>query len=74
MPASVGNMEPACCRPVNCHRRDFMRRTQTLGAAAAPVRRESREQSRPREHEIEDSLEACVEIKFRAPDAIDATC
>ena len=43
-----------------------MRRTQTLGAAAAPVRRESREQSRPREHEIEDSLEAGMHDRERA--------
>ena len=67
-------MEPACCRPVNCHRRDFMRRTQTLRPAPTPVGREAREERRPGEHEVEDGLEACVEIKFWAPDAIDATC
>ena len=51
-----------------------MRRTQTLGPAAAPVRRKAREERRPGEHEVEYGLEACVEIKFWASDAIDATC
>ena len=42
-----------------------MRRTQTLGAAAAPVRRESREQSRPREHEVEYGLQTRVDHRKR---------
>ena len=39
-----------------------MRRMQTLGPAAAPVGRESRKQSRPGEHEVEDGLEARVDL------------
>ena len=43
-----------------------MRRTQTLGAAAAPVRREAREERRPREHDVEDGLEAGMHHGERA--------
>ena len=43
-----------------------MRRTQTLGPAAAPVRRKAREERRPGEHEIEDSLEAGMHDRERA--------
>ena len=43
-----------------------MRRTQTLGPAAAPVGRKAREERRPGEHEIEDSLEAGMHDRERA--------
>jgi len=38
----------------------------TLRPAAAPVRREAREQRRPGEHEIEDGLEAGMHDRERA--------
>ena len=42
-----------------------MRRTQTLGPAAAPVRRKAREERRPGQHEVEDSLKARMHDRER---------